>query len=131
MNLVNTGPALMAVIDARAMAVMNMDATSVQPERVARNPAASVLELEVLAGALSRDGPSVRKKAVTSLNLAEKLEMPTISTPRKTVSEHASQRLTSLETQQKHQQGNIFVLIGLPSHGTKCVMVSRTVRRQN
>merc|ERR1712130_270170 len=37
-------------------------------------------------------------------------------------------KLALLEHRQ--QQGNIFVLRGLPSHGTRCVMVSRTVRSQ-
>merc|ERR1712130_671927 len=37
-------------------------------------------------------------------------------------------KLALLEHRQ--QQGNIFVLRGLLSHGTRCVMVSRTVRSQ-
>jgi len=58
-----------------------------------RIPAASLLEIQVLAGALFRGGPTVRKKAVTSFILAELVvEMPTISPPRMTVSTHASQK---------------------------------------
>jgi len=56
-----------------------------------RNPAASLMELKVVAGRGLRDGPSVSRKAVTSLFMGGVMETPTISSARKTVSEHASQ----------------------------------------